>query len=70
MENKSPYHFYTRLRGVIHEQSINHLTNLKIPKSSINTLMKIIHPNAIKYLIYLVLNKNKLENKQTTISPP
>ena len=58
------------VRGAIHEQSINQLANLKIPKTSIKTLMKNIHQNAIKYLTYLVLNKRKLENKQTTISPP
>ena len=58
------------VRGAIHEHSINKLTDLKIPKSRIKTLMKDIHQNAIKYLTYLVLNKRKLENKQTTIAPP
>ena len=58
------------VRGAIHEQSINHLTNLKIPKTSIKIFMKNIHQNAIKYLTYLVLNKRKFENKQTTIPPP
>ena len=56
--------------GAIHEQSINKLANLKIPKSSIKTLVKNIHQNAIKYLTYLILNKIKLENKQATTAPP
>ena len=46
------------VRGDIHEQSINKLTNLKISKSSIKTLIKNIHQNAIKYLTYLFLNKS------------
>jgi hypothetical protein len=50
--------------------SIEQLTNLKIPKTHIKTLMKNIHQNAIKYLTYLVLNKRKLDNKQTPILPP
>jgi hypothetical protein len=58
------------VRGAIHEQSINKLINLKIPKFNIKTLMKDIHQNAIKYLTYLVLNKRKLENIQATITPP
>ena len=58
------------VRGAIHEHSIEQLTKLKIPKSSIKTLMKILHENVIKYLTYLVLNKRKLDNKQTPILPP
>ena len=58
------------VRGAIHEQAITRLTNLKIPKTSLKTLMKNIHQNAIKYLTYLVLNKRKLDNKQNTIAPP
>ena len=46
------------------------LANLKIPKTSIKNLMKNIHQNVIKYLIYLVLNKRKLKYKQATITPP
>jgi hypothetical protein len=60
----------TGVRGAIHENSIEQLTNLKIPKPHIKTLMKNIHQNAIKYLTYLVLNKRKLDNKQTPIPPP
>ena len=33
----------TGVRGAIHEHSITKLSNLKIPKTSINTLMKNIH---------------------------
>ena len=60
----------TCVRGAIHEHSIEKLTNLQIPKSNIKTLMKSLHHNAIKYLTYLVLNKRKLDNKQTPIPPP
>jgi ribonuclease HI len=58
------------VRGAIHEHSIQKLTDLKIPKSNIKKLMKDIHQNAIKYLTYLVLNKRKLDNKQTPVPPP
>ena len=58
------------VRGAIHEQSIEKLADLKIQKTSIKTLMKNIHQNAIKYLTYLVLNKRKLDNKQKTVTPP
>jgi hypothetical protein len=51
------------VRGAIHENSIEQLTNLKIPKTHIKTLMKNIHQNAFKYLTYLVLNKRKFHNK-------
>ena len=58
------------VRGAIHEHSIQKLTDLKIPKPNIKKLMKDIHQNAIKYLTYLVLNKRKLDNKQTPVPPP
>jgi hypothetical protein len=58
------------VRGAIHEQSIKKLEHLNIPKTSIKSLMKNIHQNAIKYLTYLVLNKRKLDNKQNTVAPP
>ena len=58
------------VRGAIHKNFIEQLTNLKIPKAHIKTLMRNIHQNAIKYLTYLVLNKRKLDNKQTPIPPP
>jgi len=58
------------VRGDMHEHSISKPTNLNIPKQTIKTLMKNIHQNAIKYLIYLILNKRKLENKQTLVPPP
>jgi hypothetical protein len=58
------------VRGAIHEHFIDQLTKLKIPKNNIKTLMKKIHENAIKYLTYLVLNKRKLDNKQTPVPPP
>ena len=52
------------------EQPIKKLKELNIPKTNIKNLMKIIHKNVITYLTYLVLNKRKLDNKQTTIAPP
>ena len=58
------------VRGAIHEHSIVKLADLEIPKTNIETLMKNIHQNAIKYLTYLVLNKRKPDNKQTTVTPP
>ena len=58
------------VRGAIHEHSIDQLSKLKIPQSSIKTLVKDLHQNAIKHLTYLVLNKRKLDNKQTPILPP
>ena len=60
----------TGVRGAIHKQSIKKLVDLKISKSNIKTLMKNLHQNAIKFLIYLVLNKRKLDNKQNTVAPP
>jgi hypothetical protein len=59
-----------RVRGAIHEHSIEQLNKLKIPKSNIKTPMKNLHHNSIKYLTYLVLNKRKLDNKQTPVLPP
>ena len=70
MENQPPHDYHCRVQGVIHEHSIEQLDKLKLPKSSIKSLIKIIHQNAIKYLTYLVLNKRKLDNKQTTVPPP
>jgi hypothetical protein len=58
------------VRGAIHKQSIKKPTDLNILKTNVKKLMKYIHQNAIKYLTYLVLNKRKLDNKRTTISPP
>ena len=58
------------IRGAIQEYFIDKLTKLKIPKSNIKNLMNDIHHNAIKYLTYLVLNKRKLDNKQTPVPPP
>ena len=56
----------TWVRGAIYEKSIKILDDLEIPKSSIKNL----HQNAIKFLTYLVLNKRKLDNKQTPLHPP
>ena len=58
------------VRGAIHENSIEQLIKLKVPKTYTKTLMKNIHQNAIKYRTYLVLNKRKLDNKQTPIPLP
>ena len=58
------------VRGAIHEHSLEQLDKLKLPKASMKTLMKNLYQNAIKYLTYLVLNKRKLDNKQTPVLPP
>ena len=55
------------VRGDIHENSIEQLIKLKVLKTHTKTLMKNIHQNTIKYLTYLVLNKRKLDNKQTHV---
>ena len=55
------------VRGAIHKNSID---QLKVPKTSTKILMKNIHQNVIKYLTYLILNKRKLDNKQTPVAPP
>ena len=47
------------VRGAIHENSIEQLINHQIPKNHTKASWKNIHQNAIKYLIYLVLNKKK-----------
>ena len=54
-----PITIMARVRGAIHEHSIDKLTKPKIPKSNIKNLMKDIHQNAIKYLTYLVHTKQK-----------
>ena len=58
------------VRGAIHEQSIEDPEKLKIPKSKIKILMKHLHEIAIKYLTYLIINKRKLDNKQSPVDPP
>ena len=40
-----------------------------MPKTNIKTLMESLHLNAIKELTYLILNKRKLDNKQTPVPP-
>ena len=59
-----------RVRVAIHKQSITNRAALEIPKTDIKDLMKNIQQNAIRYLTYLVLNKRKLDNKQTSVTPP
>ena len=58
------------VKGAIHKHSIDKFVNLKLPKSNIKTLTKNIHQNAINYFTYLVLNKRKFGNKQTSPPPP
>ena len=53
----------------IHEHSIGKLTNLKIPNTSIKTLMKNLHQHANKYLTYLVLNKKKTRQQTNPYAP-
>ena len=58
------------VRGAIHEHSLEQRIKLKLPKSSIRSLMKNLHHNAIKYLTYLFLNKRKLDNKRKPVPLP
>ena len=44
-------------------------TKFKFDIYTLWKIMKEIHQNAIKYLTYLVLNKRKLDNKQTHVPP-
>ena len=69
LENQPRYNNHCRSTWS-HTRTLQKLTDLKIPKSSIKKLMKDIHHNAIKYLTYLVLNKRKLDNKQAPVPPP
>ena len=45
-------------------------TSLPPPNSIINNTMKKIHRIPIKYLTYVVFNKQKLDNKQILVLPP
>ena len=42
----------------------------KKPKPTIKNLMKTIHQKTINYFTYLILNKRKLDQKQTLVNPP
>ena len=57
--------------GGIHDSyAIRKLTNLKLPKYNIKTLVKNIHQNAIKYLTCLVMNnRNYTTNKLPAFLP-
>ena len=55
------------VRGASHEHSIEQLSKLNLPKSSIKSLMKNLHENVVKYLTYLVLNERKLDNNKPPI---
>ena len=70
MANQPLITITARVRGAIHEHSINKLANLKLLKFITKTLMKNIHQNAIKYLTYINLNEKKLVNKQIPVPPP
>ena len=58
------------VRDIIHKHSLRGLKNLKIPLSKVKRLMKHIHQVVIKYLTYLILNKQKLDNNQLPVEPP
>lgn len=58
----------TCVRGAVHKQSRTTLKHIQISKFETKRLMKQIHKLAINCLIYLVLNKTKLDNKQTPIN--
>lgn len=56
-----------KIRGVIHIPTVKLLQELQIPTSKIYKLMKNFSQIAIKYLTHIILNKQKLEKKQTPI---
>jgi hypothetical protein len=58
------------VKGAIHEHSVNKLTNLKIQKQVIKTLMQNIHQNVIKHLTYLILNKKNWKTNKHPSPPP
>ena len=53
--------------GFVNNQRIRKTENTQ---NEIKTLMKHLHQTAIKHLTYLLLNKRKLDNKQTPVNPP
>ena len=57
------------VRGAIHEHSIKKLTNLNIPTSNIKPLQK-KYTTKRHQITHLVLNRRKLDNKQTPPTPP
>ena len=58
------------VRGAIHKHSIQALKRFNTPQNKITKLLKHIYQLAIIYLVYLVLMKRELDNKQTQLEPP
>lgn len=59
----------TGVGGAIHSHNIDKLKSLHIPIPHIKKCMKNSHQLVIKCLTYLVLNKQKLDNKQAPVLP-
>lgn len=57
------------VHGTIYTNNLEELRSLHIPMTSIKKSMKNIHILAIKYIIYMVIIKHKLVNKQAPIIP-
>lgn len=55
---------------LIHKQSIVKLKELYIPTTNIKHIMISMHQNAIKYLVYLILNNIKLDQRQAPMMRP
>ena len=70
VKDQPPHTSIAKVRGVIHEHSIDKLTKLGIPKTSIKSFLKNIHQNAIRFLTYLVLNNRKFNNRKVHVPHP
>jgi hypothetical protein len=52
-------------RGAIHNRNKNHLkehSQFGINKSATKKNLKVIHMNAIKYIMHIILTKRRIEN--------
>ena len=68
----TPRHAYTLYFITFHTQTLHRQTHkTNNPEiQNFRNLTKNIHQNTFRHLTYLVLNKRKLDNKQTRVPPP
>ena len=60
-----------RVQGTIHHTFVQHLIHTKLSKNIYKKFDETNNKTYIKYLTYLIINKeNYLKNKQTPITPP
>jgi hypothetical protein len=70
MDGKQSPHYHYCWRKRSYTRKFYQATNQsQSPQNLHQNLMKNIHENAIKYLTYMIMNKKKLDNKQTPVSP-